>query len=97
MTEPDYTTSIDLTRKLIGIDDRLTKTGDTLDGLMQQGKLYDLLRELNELRSLADDLITATVADARHHGYSWTDIGSALDTTKQGAQQRYGRTQKARS
>ena len=35
--------------------------------------------------------LRAAIADARAAGDSWTVIGAALDTTRQAAQQRFGR------
>lgn len=42
-----------------------------------------------ELGRLGDRLIGYFVEDARAQGYSWTDIGTHLGLTRQGAQQRY--------
>lgn len=42
-----------------------------------------------ELRELELD-ISYDVAAARHAGVSWEQIGKALETSKQAAQQRYG-------
>jgi hypothetical protein len=49
---------------------------------------------LGDLRRLSSTVSSATetaVTAARAGGYSWQDIGEALNMTKQGAQQRYGR------
>lgn len=42
-------------------------------------------------RAQAEAEIATAVAQARAAGYSWATIGSALGTTGQSAQQRYGR------
>jgi len=49
------------------------------------------LTEMVELRTILDDLIADAIAGLRSHGYTWTQIGAALNITKQAAQQRYGR------
>ena len=46
---------------------------------------------LNELQSVSNNTIKDYVADARAGFASWTQIGDALDVTKQAAQQRYGK------
>jgi len=53
----------------------------------------DALTNLEFLHALAgeiEDLIAAQVAVARAHRETWHDVGQALGTTRQGAQQRYG-------
>lgn len=52
----------------------------------------DALPDLLALRELVDQAMTNAVAACRAEGYSWADIGERLGTTKQNAQQRYGRT-----
>jgi hypothetical protein len=42
------------------------------------------------LRGRGDELLDQFVDDARVQGLSWTDIGCALGTSKQAAQQRFG-------
>jgi hypothetical protein len=50
------------------------------------------LADLVAMRSLLDDSITAAVSHLRdHHEFSWAAIGEAVGTTRQAAQQRYGR------
>jgi Clp amino terminal domain, pathogenicity island component len=49
----------------------------------------ELSRELTEL---SDELVERFVAEARGAGLSWTEIGRLFGTSKQAAQQRYGRT-----
>jgi hypothetical protein len=49
---------------------------------------------LAHMISLADDIndaIAQAVSGLRDAGYSWTEIGSRLDITRQAAQQRWGR------
>ena len=49
---------------------------------------------LPDLLDLADELDAATryaVAGLRTFGYSWADIATRLGTTRQAAQQRWGR------
>lgn len=51
--------------------------------------------ELSELAALRDEVegvISAAVDAWRSQGRSWATIGDALGISKQGAQQRYGRT-----
>jgi hypothetical protein len=52
------------------------------------------IESLTHLISLADDIngaIQQAVNGLRAAGYSWTDIGTRLGTTRQAAQQRWGR------
>lgn len=50
------------------------------------------LSDLAALRSDVDEVIATAVASWRSQGRSWATIGEALGISKQGAQQRYGRT-----
>jgi hypothetical protein len=53
---------------------------------------------LAHMISLADDIndaIAQAVSGLRDAGYSWTEIGSRLDITRQAAQQRRGRPRRA--
>ena len=43
-----------------------------------------------ELTDTIDSSIRYAVTGLREHGYSWADIGSRLDVTRQAAQQRWG-------
>jgi hypothetical protein len=58
----------------------------------------DIKTKQDEITSAADKHLAAagalnrTVRDARRAGLSWTQIGAALGTTKQAAQQRFGAT-----
>lgn len=49
--------------------------------------LPDLLALANEI----DGVIVQSVAGLRAEGYSWGEIGARLGTTRQAAQQRFGR------
>lgn len=44
---------------------------------------------LHELQSVANNTVRDYVDDARAEHASWTQIGDALDTSKQAAQQKY--------
>lgn len=46
---------------------------------------------LNELQSVANSVIEWRVDDARGMYLTWEEIGEALDTSKQAAQQKYGK------
>lgn len=52
----------------------------------------EALPELLALSSEIDAAITKSVAGLREAGYSWAEIASRLGTTRQAAQQRFGRT-----
>ena len=50
---------------------------------------------LPELRAIQEDLeamMASSVAACRAEGYSWGEIAQRLGTTRQAAQQRYGKT-----
>jgi hypothetical protein len=50
------------------------------------------LADLVAMRELLDDAIATAVGHLRdHHDFSWQAIGDAVGTTRQAAQQRYGR------
>lgn len=63
--------------------------GEQLESSAEQG--LDALDLLAQLRSALDDLTVHEVANARECGASWTQVGSALGTSKQAAQQRYAK------
>lgn len=54
--------------------------------------LRQCLIALNELRSVSANVIPWRVDDAKNSGMLWSEIGDALEITKQAAQQRYGGT-----
>jgi hypothetical protein len=62
-------------------------------GRVLEGDVDDLT-QLITLRSEVDRLIADTVATLRRqpYGLTWTQIGAATGTTRQAAQQRYGRS-----
>jgi hypothetical protein len=50
------------------------------------------LTDMVAMRALLDEAITTAVSHLRdHHEFSWAAIGDAVGTTRQAAQQRYGR------
>ena len=50
------------------------------------------LTDMAAMRALLDEAITNAVSHLRdHHEFSWSAIGEAVGTTRQAAQQRYGR------
>lgn len=50
------------------------------------------LRDLLDLAEVLDETIAATIAELRErHGMSWRWVAEATGTTRQAAQQRYGR------
>jgi hypothetical protein len=78
-----------LTELVATVDDRAP--GD--DPLVRLGAAAELAEELG---GTADALLNHFVEKARAAGASWTQIGSALGVTKQGAQQRFvGRSARA--
>jgi hypothetical protein len=55
----------------------------------------DPLGGLNELRALqraVEKGIRRTVRDARKRGYSWSEIGAALDMSKKSARERFSKS-----
>lgn len=52
----------------------------------------DSLPQLVTLAAEVDAVITQSVAGLRAEGYSWAEIAARLGTTRQAAQQRFGRT-----
>lgn len=52
----------------------------------------DALPELSALAREVDAVIGQSVAGLRAAGYSWAEIAARLGTTRQAAQQRFGRT-----
>ena len=49
-----------------------------------------ILGALNELQSVANNTLASSVGDARADGLVWSEIGDALEISKQGAQKRFG-------
>lgn len=52
--------------------------------------LRSQLAALNELRSVAGNVMEWRVEDARASLWSWSEVGEALEISKQAAQQRFG-------
>lgn len=46
---------------------------------------------LNELVSVAGNVLAGVVAEERELGMPWSEIGDALEITRQAAQQKYGK------
>lgn len=57
----------------------------------------DALPELVKLADELDAVIGRSVVGLRAEGYSWGEIGARLGTTRQAAQQRFGRLVEERS
>jgi DNA-directed RNA polymerase specialized sigma24 family protein len=60
------------------------------------GADVDLLPVLRDVQREIDALMRQSVAACRAEGYSWAEIAARLGTTRQAAQQRYGRSIRAR-
>lgn len=78
-----------------------TTTTDEITGLDDVGPGSHPARDAAHLRRIiqaragiaaAEEELHSAVRAAREAGDSWTVIGAALDTTKQAAQQRFGRS-----
>lgn len=57
----------------------------------------DGLDAARQLREAADELEAAAVRSARAGGVSWSRIGKVYGTSKQGAQQRFGKVKATKS
>jgi hypothetical protein len=53
------------------------------------------LRAVVALRRLLEDVEATQVANARRHGWSWTDIADVLEITRQSAHAKFRETQGA--
>lgn len=51
----------------------------------------ELLPALRDIAELVDGQMRVAVAQCRREGYSWAEIAERLGTSRQAAQQRYGR------
>ena len=60
--------------------------------MLEAQEFGDRIETLREIIGLAYDMIGGEVAAARASGWSWAQLAPALGTTRQGAQQRYGRS-----
>ena len=68
---------------------------DALDPATTSARDATHFRKIRAARARADQAeaeLRQTVADARAAGDSWTIIGAALETTRQAAYQRFGRS-----
>ena len=77
---------------LIAEVDRTCPTAHRPGGQEQPDWLALLATAANlasQLQALADDLVEDYIEHCRMHGYSWTDIGTALGVTRQAVQQRF--------
>ncbi|WP_018157606.1 hypothetical protein [Demetria terragena] len=55
------------------------------------GSPITLVRRAAEADQAAGDLLQQAVTAARAQGHSWTEVGEALNLTRQAAQQRFGK------
>lgn len=60
---------------------------------VRAGQDPDMLPELLAMAAELDAAIAAGVTAARAEGWSWGEIGQRVGTSRQNAQQRWGRTQ----
>ena len=60
------------------------------DYLNGSGSAPDLLHEVSALTGNVNDLTEGLVQSARFSGYTWAEVGQALGTSRQAAQQRFG-------
>jgi hypothetical protein len=67
------------------------KVQQALDALTAAEAPLDALDAARLLREAAEDLELSKVAELRKEHISWAKIGTLYGTTKQGAQQRFGR------
>jgi hypothetical protein len=57
----------------------------------EQQLLWRALYLLTDMLKAGDEQLTWVIAEARHKGLSWTDIGAALGISKQAAHKRFAR------
>lgn len=69
-----------------------TAADDKLGEIQQWSTLEMALADAATARADLDKGTAELVRAARAHGITWAAIGDALGTTKQAAQQRYGKT-----
>jgi CRP-like cAMP-binding protein len=70
---------------------RIIRTGGRRVGQADEFELAELLA----LHDVVDEAIQIAIDGQREHGKSWAAIADATGTTRQGAQQRYGRRRSA--
>lgn len=66
-----------------------------LGALRRKGTGLAALAAGRSMVAVAEDVLRALVADARAAGHTWQEVGDALHTTRQAAQQRFGEVQGA--
>lgn len=73
------------------LNDKIDNLAELLSGIdaTYRGGL-DTVQALRMIAETANSALTQAVAQARAEGATWDQIGRALDTTRQAAQQRYG-------
>jgi hypothetical protein len=69
----------------------LKRVQKALDALAEAQTPLEALAAARELRHAAEEVERDRAAAAREAGVSWTKIGVVYGTTKQNAQQRFGR------
>jgi len=71
--------------------DPLGRAREALGALEAVPDAVSTLDAARRLREAAEEIEQAAAADARWVGATWTEIGVLYGTTKQGAQQRFGK------
>ncbi len=71
--------------------DPLARARDALGLLGSAEGPAQRLDAARRLREAAEEIEQFAAADARWDGTTWTEIGALYGTTKQGAQQRFGK------
>lgn len=71
--------------------ERLWRSAGLTTVTMQDGNLTEALHMLREMEELAEEARQIMVTRLRNLGHSWQEIGDALGTSRQAAQQRYGK------
>lgn len=60
------------------------------EGVASRDDILDMMGAVRLVELFADQARHAIVTEARAEGRTWAEIGDALGTTRQAAQQRYG-------
>lgn len=60
------------------------------EGIANSGDILDMIGAVRLVELAADQARRAIVAEARAELYTWEEIGDALGTSRQAAQQRFG-------
>ena len=88
MTPPDTIASnARIADALDNLEELLAEKRAYLNGL---GSSLDELGTVRQIESNLNDLRQGLVDSARFNGHSWTEVGDALNISRQAAQQRYG-------